>query len=154
MCNPISSLFFANNTHKANNIKEYDTNPIASPVRPTYESWADEILGLDDPVPYGNGGDSIDDEINAYYSDPQFGLSMLSYWEVSMNRPALYSVNMLNFSYRKAKCGTQEYFHWHSTFCQSRDQQYRASKHFPPVLRLTPDDATTPPPSSWKRYRY
>lgn len=78
-------------------VKEYDTDPIVSPVRPTYESWADEILGLDDPVPYGNGGDSIDDEINAYYSDPRFGLSMLNYWEVSMSRPTLSSVTMLNF---------------------------------------------------------
>ncbi|KAJ7928385.1 hypothetical protein B0H13DRAFT_2311666 [Mycena leptocephala] len=53
-----------------NAVKEYDTNPIASPVHPTYESWADEILGLDDPVPYGNGGDSIDDEIRLLRRSP------------------------------------------------------------------------------------
>jgi hypothetical protein len=82
-------------------VKEYDTNPIASPVRPTYESWEDEILGLDDPVPYSNGGDSVDDEINAYYSDPRFGLSMLNYWEASMNRPTLSSMTMLNFHIEK-----------------------------------------------------
>ncbi|KAJ7687316.1 hypothetical protein B0H14DRAFT_2653876 [Mycena olivaceomarginata] len=46
-------------------LREYDNNPIDSPVRcPTYNSWADEILGLKDPALHGDSGNSVDDEVN------------------------------------------------------------------------------------------
>ncbi|KAF7372180.1 HAT family dimerization domain-containing protein [Mycena venus] len=58
-----------------NALKEYDNNPIDSPARrPTYDSWADEILGLEDPGLHGNSGSSINDEVNEYLTDPRFGL--------------------------------------------------------------------------------
>ncbi|KAK7021712.1 hypothetical protein R3P38DRAFT_2367908, partial [Favolaschia claudopus] len=54
-------------------LREYDDNTLASPTRPTYDTWADEILGIEAPAAEA-GEDSIDDEIAAYLIDPRTGL--------------------------------------------------------------------------------
>ncbi|KAJ7161813.1 hypothetical protein C8R43DRAFT_947327 [Mycena crocata] len=60
-----------------NALREYGEDPTNSPVRPAYDNWADELLGLDDVSgSRGAGGSSIDDEVDTYLADPQVGLGV------------------------------------------------------------------------------
>jgi hypothetical protein len=50
------------------------------------DNWADDLLGLNDGNQTSHGPEgSIDDEIDAYLTDPRTGLGSVNYWEVSLN---------------------------------------------------------------------
>ncbi|KAK7041157.1 HAT family dimerization domain-containing protein [Favolaschia claudopus] len=67
-------------------LQAYDNSAATRPQKvtypPTYDSWADEILGMEAPAAEV-AEDSIDDEIAAYFADHRVGLNLLTFWEVS-----------------------------------------------------------------------
>ncbi|KAJ7772194.1 hypothetical protein B0H16DRAFT_1768743 [Mycena metata] len=62
-------------------LREFGGNPPQSPERPAYDSWADELLGLNDVA--RRAGDSIDTEVDSYFADPRVGLGSVNFWQVS-----------------------------------------------------------------------
>jgi hypothetical protein len=113
-----------------------EANITSTPARPSRSNWADEVLGMDTPE-RPTHGQSLKDEVQAYFLEPYYTLGSVRYWEVCYIPFHLSSELKLTCTLRRVSFEASPHSPSCSTFCPSKGLPSLASGFFPPVPRPT-----------------